>query len=35
VGIIHRLEPNGRIYCTRCGGTEPGVRYVQAAEPDV
>jgi hypothetical protein len=25
LGVIHRLEPDGRIYCTRCGGTQPGV----------
>jgi len=29
LGVIHRLEPDGRIYCTRCGGTAPGVVYVR------
>jgi hypothetical protein len=32
LGLIHRLEPNGRIYCTRCGGTQPGVIYVQSPD---
>jgi hypothetical protein len=34
LGVIHRLEPDGRIYCTRCGGTQPGVVYVQRAPAD-
>jgi hypothetical protein len=29
LGVVHRLEPDGRIYCTRCGGSEPGVVYVR------
>lgn len=29
LGVIHRLEPDGRIYCTRCGGSEPGAVYVR------
>ncbi len=29
LGVIHRLEPDGRIYCTRCGGNEPGLTYVR------
>lgn len=34
LGVIHRLEPDGRVYCTRCGGRDAGVVYVrqQAAE---
>jgi len=32
LGLIHRLEPNGRIYCTRCGGSEAGVVYVQSTQ---
>ena len=32
LGLIHRLEPNGRIYCTRCGGTQAGMIYVQSSE---
>lgn len=32
LGVIHRLEPDGRIYCTRCGGREPGVIYVRRRE---
>ncbi len=31
LGVIHRLEPDGRIYCTRCGGNEPGAVYVRQA----
>ena len=27
LGVIHRLEPDGRIYCTRCGGNQPGAMY--------
>jgi hypothetical protein len=27
LGVIHRLAPDGRSYCTRCGSTEPGVIY--------
>jgi len=27
LGIIHRIESLGRIYCVRCGGTTPGVVY--------
>jgi len=29
LGVIHRLEPDGRIYCTRCGGNQPGAVYVR------
>jgi hypothetical protein len=29
LGVIHRLEPDGRIYCTRCGANQPGVVYVR------
>jgi hypothetical protein len=29
LGVIHRLTPDGRIYCTRCGGGEPGAIYVR------
>lgn len=29
LGVIHRLAPDGRIYCTQCGGKEPGVVYVR------
>jgi hypothetical protein len=29
LGLIHRMAPDGRIYCTRCGGSTPGVAYVR------
>jgi len=29
LGVIHRLEREGRIYCTRCGGNAPGAIYVK------
>jgi hypothetical protein len=29
LGVIHRLEPDGRIYCTRCGGNARGAIYVK------
>ena len=31
LGVIHRLEPDGRIYCTRCGANQPGAVYVRKA----
>lgn len=31
LGVIHRLEPDGRIYCTRCGGNQPGAIYGRRA----
>ncbi len=32
LGIIHRLEPDGRIYCTRCGGNQPGAIFDRRRE---
>ena len=29
LGVIHRLEPDGRIYCTRCSGNARGAIYVK------
>jgi len=29
LGVIYRLEPDGRIYCPRCGGNAPGAIYVK------
>ncbi len=29
LGVIHRMAPDGRIYCTRCGGTAAGVTYTR------
>jgi len=29
LGVIHRLPPDGRIYCPRCGENEPGAIYVR------
>jgi hypothetical protein len=34
LGVIHRLAPNDRVYCTRCGGTRPGVLYRRAADAE-
>lgn len=31
LSAVHRIEPDGHIYCMRCRGNEPGAVYVRQA----